>query len=169
METSVRGVLELTALCCWYMYQGGGVHGRRRLSIIKHWTAVAFFFFARLSSRVDFPMSDSRVMQGGCAKGMHLSLCVCLLPGVCTVACQCTHAPYARICVRRPADACSTWGVLEYTVASTISLLHVLICARAGRVSTRLEGETAQHNTFGVTAFTVVSTWAERVEREAER
>lgn len=35
-----------------------------------------------------------------------ISLFLCVLPGVCMVACQCTHAVYAGVCVCVSADAC---------------------------------------------------------------
>lgn len=62
---------------------------------------VALVLFASAKSSVDFPMSESGGMWGSCVRGFLtcISPFVCLFPVVREVACQCTHAAYACVCV----------------------------------------------------------------------
>lgn len=73
--------------------------------------ALACFFFARLN----FPMSDNRVMLCKSSPDMHLCFCVCLFPGVCKVAWQ--RRRCLRLCVNERLNLCScskdehkSWG-----------------------------------------------------------
>lgn len=142
MEISMQSVLKLRDSFMLLVHVSMRKSTWEEKAINHQWTKwpVALAFLSRLNSSVDFLMShDSRVMRGGCVRGfltcISLFACVCFLEFVRLLVsarmqrmsmsvCECLQMLVALGCV-------STHHRKHHQ--------HIVIYARAGRISTRLE------------------------------